>query len=153
MENAVVQKLIDEAVAENPDLFLVHWSITPDKKIEVLVDGDKGLPIEEVVRISRHIVDNLDREEEDFALTVSSPGLSRSLDQPRQFKKNLGRNIKIQTSEGETKGNIVGADEEKVTLEWSVREPKPVGKGKHNVVKSAVIPYIDIKKAIIQLDI
>ncbi|MDG4950269.1 ribosome assembly cofactor RimP [Weeksellaceae bacterium KMM 9724] len=153
MENAVIQNLIDEAIAENPELFLVDWSVSPSNKIEVLVDGDNGLSIDEVVRISRHIDQNLDRDVEDYSLTVSSPGLSRSLDQPRQFKKNIGRKIKIQTEEGESKGTIVSADEEKVTLEWKVREPKPIGKGKHTVQKSVDIPYENIVKAIIQIDI
>lgn len=117
------------------------------------MDGDHGLPIDEVVRISRHIEHNLDREKEDFALTVSSPGLSRPLEQPRQFKKNLGRKIKIQTHESEVTGTIVAADKEKVKLEWTVKEPKPIGKGKHLVVKNQSIPYKDIEKAIIQLDI
>lgn len=153
MDKAEVQKLIYEAIAENKELFLVDWSISPANKIEVLVDGDNGLPIEEVVRISRHIEHNLDREKEDFALTVSSPGLSRSLDQPRQFKKNLGRKIKIQTNEGEFIGTIIEAKKEEVNIEWSVREPKPIGKGKHLVIKNASIAYKDIEKAIIQLDI
>lgn len=153
MENTVVQNLIDEAIAENKDLFLVDWSISAGNKIEVLVDGDHGLPIDEVVRISRHIEHNLDREKEDFALTVSSPGLSRSLDQPRQFIKNIDRKIKIQTAEGESKGKIVAADDKEVTLEWKVREPKPIGKGKHTVQKSVTIPYEKIEKAIIQIDI
>lgn len=153
MNKAEIQKLIDEAIAENRDLFLVDWSLSPSNKIEVLVDGDHGLPIDEVVRISRHIEHNLDREKEDFALTVSSPGLSRPLEQPRQFKKNLGRKIKIQTHESEVTGTIVAADKEKVKLEWTVKEPKPIGKGKHLVVKNQSIPYKDIEKAIIQLDI
>lgn len=153
MEDAVVQKLIEEALAVNKDLFLVDWSISPAKKIEVLVDGDKGLPIEEVVRISRHIENNLDRDEFDFALMVSSPGLSRPLSVPRQYIKNVGRKLKVETSEGVTTGTIISADQEKVTLEWTAREPKPIGKGKHNVVKTATFYYKDIDKAIIQLDI
>ncbi len=50
-------------------------------------------------------------------------------------------------------GVLSEVNDDEVTLDWETKEPKPVGKGKHNVVKSAVIPYIDIKKAIIQLDI
>lgn len=148
-----VAHLIEEAVAENPDLFLVDWSITPAHQIEVLVDGDNGLPIEEVVRISRHVEHNLDREEADFSLTVSSPGINRPLELPRQFIKNLNRKIKLNTLENvEIKGTIVAADEDKVTLSWKTREPKPIGKGKHTVEKTQEIPYAEIKKAVIQID-
>lgn len=153
MNLSEVQNLINEAVAENPELFLVDWSISPSNKIEVLVDGDNGLPIDEVVRISRHIEHNLDRESEDFALTVSSPGVTRPLETPRQYKKNLGRRLELKTKENQYKGVIVEVDETSVTLEWKAREPKPIGKGKHTVTKTEKIMFENIDKATIQIDI
>lgn len=153
MNLSEVQNLINEAVAENPELFLVDWSISPSNKIEVLVDGDNGLPIDEVVRISRHIEHNLDRESEDFALTVSSPGVTRPLETPRQYKKNLGRRLEVQTKENQYKGVIIEVDETSVTLEWKAREPKPIGKGKHTVTKTEKIMFENIDKATIQIDI
>ena len=153
MNLSEVQNLINEAVAENPELFLVDWSISPSNKIEVLVDGDNGLPIDEVVRISRHIEHNLDRESEDFALTVSSPGVTRPLETPRQYKKNLGRRLEVQTKDNQYKGVIVEVDETSVTLEWKAREPKPIGKGKHTVTKTEKIMFENIDKATIQIDI
>ena len=153
MNLSEVQNLINEAVAENPELFLVDWSISPSNKIEVLVDGDNGLPIDEVVRISRHIEHNLDRESEDFALTVSSPGVTRPLETPRQYKKNLGRRLELKTKENQYKGVIIEVDETSVTLEWKAREPKPIGKGKHTVTKTEKIMFENIDKATIQIDI
>ena len=153
MNTAEIQKLIDEAIAENQELFLVDWSLKSGNKIEVLVDGDNGLSIDEVVRISRHIEHNLDREKEDFSLIVSSPGLDRSLNTERQFRKNIGRKIKINTAAGEFNGEITAAGPEALTLQWKAREPKPVGKGKHTVTKTEEISYNDIQKAIIQVDI
>ena len=88
MDKNKINTLIEEAIEANSELFLVDWSLSAGNKIEVLVDGDNGLPIDEVVRISRHIEHNLDREAEDFSLTVSSPGLSRPLEMPRQYIKN-----------------------------------------------------------------
>lgn len=153
MNKSEIQRLIDEAVSANPELFLVDWSISAANKIEVLVDGDNGFPIDEVVRISRHIEHNLDREKEDFSLTVSSPGLSRPLELPRQFIKNTGRKIKVNLEGKELTGTITEAGEESLTLEWESREPKPVGKGKHTVTKTEKVDYKDIQKAIIQVEI
>lgn len=147
-----VERLVIEAVAENKELFLVDWSISSDNRIEVLVDGDNGLPIEEVVRISRHIEHNLDREESDFSLTVSSPGLSRPLEFPRQYKKNVGKRIKVKTQEKELVAKLKEADDEGVLLYWKQREPKPKGKGKHTVEKEERLLYKEIEKAIIQVD-
>ncbi|MRJ09595.1 ribosome assembly cofactor RimP [Ornithobacterium rhinotracheale] len=149
-----VAQLIKEAIAENPALFLVDWGIDAQNQIQVLVDGDEGLPMEEVVRISRHIEHNLDRDAEDFALMVSSPGVDYPLQSERQFKKNIGRLLKVKTeSQGEIKARLEEVNEEGITLTWKQREKKPVGKGKRTVEKVEQIPFADIKKAVVQIEI
>lgn len=148
-----IEQLIQEALEENPSLFLVDWEINTENHIEVLVDGDEGLPIDEVVRISRHIEHNLDRDETDFSLTVSSPGATRPLEIPRQFKKNIGRKLKVKTDGKEFKGELIEADEESITLQWKQREKKPLGKGKHTVTKVEKIAYEAVNKATVELEI
>ena len=153
MNQELVKKLIHEAVEENPLLFLVDWKISADNSIEILVDGDEGLSIEEIVRISRHVEHNLDREEADFSLNVSSAGVGNPLVLPRQYKKNIGRTLKITRTDGskEMEGELVSADEQGIVLKWTTREPKPVGKGKITVEKEENITYTDIKKAIVKI--
>ncbi|WP_291051616.1 MULTISPECIES: ribosome assembly cofactor RimP [unclassified Empedobacter] len=151
MDSSKVKQLIDEAIAENPSLFLIDWKITPDDKIVILADGDEGLSVEEIVRISRYVEHNLDREECDFALEVSSPGVGSNLTMPRQFAKNVGRTLEATLNDKVVEGEIVEADEEGVTIFWEAREPKPVGKGKITVEHEEKINYADIKKAIIKV--
>lgn len=153
MNQELVKQLIEEAILENPTLFLVDWKISPDYSIEILVDGDEGVSIDEIVRISRHVEHNLDREEADFSLNVSSAGVGNPLLLPRQFRKNIGRTLKVTKTDGskEFEGELILADEESIVLKWSVREPKPVGKGKHTVEKEEKIRYTDIKKAIVKI--
>ena len=154
MDKALVKELIDGALAGNPAVFLVDWSISPDNDIKVWVDGDDGVDLEEIIRISRAIEhsDRLDREAEDFSLSVSTPGVDAPLKLKRQYVKNTGRTLSVETVSGEkAEGELTEAGEDAVTLSWSVREPKPVGKGRHTVVKTAVIPYCDIKKAVVKL--
>ncbi len=153
MNQELVKQLIDEAIAENPKLFLVEWKISADNSIEILVDGDEGLSIDEIVRISRHVEHNLDREEADFSLNVSSAGVGNPLVLPRQFKKNIGRTLKITKTDGgkDIEGELEFADDEFIVLKWTAREPKPVGKGKHTVEKEEQISYKDIKKAIVKI--
>ncbi|GEM50950.1 ribosome assembly cofactor RimP [Empedobacter brevis] len=151
MDSSKVKQLIDEAIAENPSLFLIDWKITPDDKIIILADGDEGLSVEEIVRISRHVEHNLDREECDFALEVSSPGVGSNLTMPRQFAKNVGRILEATLDDKVMEGEIVEADEEGVTIFWEAREPKPIGKGKITVEHEEKINYADIKKAIIKV--
>ena len=104
--------------------------------------------MEDCIKVSRAIENNLDREEEDFSLEVMSSGVSESLTMPRQFKKNIGRTLKVKVKEGsEVEGVISDADEKAVTLKWKTREPKPIGKGKVTVQKEAILPYVDIVEA------
>lgn len=151
MDSNKVKQLIDEAIAENSSLFLIDWKITPDDKIIILADGDEGLSVEEIVRISRHVEHNLDREECDFALEVSSPGVGSELTMPRQFVKNVGRTLEATLNDKVIEGEIVEADDEGVTVFWEAREPKPLGKGKITVEHEEKINYADIKKAIIKV--
>lgn len=152
MDSNKVKQIVEEAIAANPALFLIEWKISPDDKISILADGDEGLSIEEIVRISRFVENNLDREECDFSLEVSSPGVGTPLVMPRQYKKNIGRLLEV-TLNNDTKveGEIVEADEEGVVLWWETREPKPLGKGKITVEKEEKINYADIKKAIVKV--
>ncbi|WP_313383771.1 ribosome assembly cofactor RimP [Chishuiella sp.] len=151
MDSNKVKQLIEEAIAENPSLFLIEWKISPDNKISILADGDEGLSIEEIVRISRHVEHNLDREECDFALEVSSPGVGSNLTIPRQYQKNVGRILEVTLNDKVMEGEIVEADEEGVIIFWESREPKPLGKGKITVEHEEKINYADIKKAIIKV--
>ena len=153
MNQELVKQLIEEAIEENPSLFLVEWKISPENAIEILVDGDEGVSIEEIVRISRHVEHNLDREEADFSLNVSSAGAGNPLILPRQFKKNIGRTLKIVKKDGEkdVEGELTEANENEILLKWTTREPKPVGKGKHTVEKQEKIIYSNIKKAIVKI--
>lgn len=152
MNQDLIKQLIDEAIEENPSLFLVDWKVSADNSIEILVDGDQGLPIEEIVRISRHVEHNLDREADDFSLNVSSPGVGNPLTIPRQYIKNIGRTLKVsREGEKDIEGELVEADDEKIVLKWTAREPKPIGKGKHTVEKQESIAYKEIKKAVVKI--
>ena len=148
MNKERVKQLLTEALDENEELFLIELSFLAENKIYIEVDGNMGVNLKECIRISRHINNNLDREEEDFSLDVLSAGVSRPLSLPRQYKKNLGRNLQVKTTQGQTiEGKITQTTDTEVTLEWKAREPKPVGKGKVTVQKQAVLPYTDIVEA------
>ena len=146
-----VRDLVDEALALNESLFLIDLSISVNNKIQVTVDGDNGVPLSECIRISRNVEHNLDREEEDFSLEVTTPDSSHPLEEKRQYIKNINRILKVKTAEEELEGTLVEADDNKIVLNWKAREPKPVGKGKVTVQKTATIDYKDIKEAKVKI--
>lgn len=142
-----VEKLVEEAIEENPKLFLIDLKISPDNKINVIVDGDEGISIKECMRISRNVEHNLDRETVDFSLEVSSPGLTEPFVNKRQFNKNLGKTLKVKTETDTFEGELTEINDDNIVLTWKIREPKPIGKGKVTVSKEAVLPYKDIVEA------
>jgi len=143
-----VTELLHKALEDNPSLFLLDLEITDANQIRITIDGDNGVTVEDCIAVSRAIEHNLDREELDFSLDVMSAGASEPLTLPRQYKKNLGRKLKVKTQDGNTvEGELTHVSDESVTLEWKAREPKPVGKGKVTVEKEAVIPFKEIVEA------
>ena len=142
-----VTELLDTALIERPDLFLIDFSINTENHIKVIVDGDNGLLVEDCMFISRAIEHNLDREEQDFSLEVMSAGAASPLTHKRQYKKNIKRTLSVRTGSEEIEGTLTEATDDNITLEWKVREPKPIGKGKITVRKEANIPYEQIVEA------
>ncbi len=143
-----VAQLLKSALEENKSLFLIDLNISEDNQIRVILDGDKGVTVEDCMAISRAIEHNLDREENDFSLEVMSCGVSEPLTFPRQYKKNVGRSLKVKTKKEEKiEGELVAANDENCTLTWSAREPKTIGKGKVTVQKEVTIPYKEIVEA------
>lgn len=151
MDQKLVTKLVDEAILENESLFLIELSFLEGNKIKIIVDGDEGVSIKECIRISRHVEHNLDREEEDFGLEVTSPDISHPLRVRRQYLKNMNRILKVKTEDQELEGTLVSANDKEISLRWKTREPKPIGKGKVTVEKNASIAFSSIKEAKVKI--
>jgi len=142
-----VTPLLEKCLEEHPELFLIDLSISEANHIRVIIDGDAGVKVEDCMAVSRAIEHNLDREEEDFSLEVLSAGVSEPLQNMRQYKKNVGRKLKVKTAEETVEGELTEVTDEAVKLQWKAREPKPIGKGKVTVQKEAIVPYQDIVEA------
>lgn len=144
-----VLQLLNDGLAEKPELFLIDFSISDTQKILVTLDGDHGVTLQDCIDISRAIEHNIDREEHDFALEVASAGLSTPLKMVRQYRKNVGRILKVKTATENIEAKLDDVNEEFITLSWSAREPKKIGKGKETVEKRIELPYSEIKEAIV----
>ena len=146
-----VEKLLSDALAEKPSVFLIDLQITEGYKIIVTLDGDNGVTLQDCIDISRAIEHNLDREEHDFSLEVASGGVSTPLKLVRQYKKNVGRTLKVKTATGVIEARLAEAHDSHIVLEWEAREPKKVGKGKETVSKRLELPYADIVEAVVTI--
>jgi ribosome maturation factor RimP len=150
MRNKVIT-LVNEAIAENDTLFLIDLKFSENNGILVVVDGDSGVPLSECIRISRHVEHNLDREEEDFSLEVTTPNVTDPLVDQRQYNKNIDRTLIVRTENEKFEGKLMEVTEQDILLQWKAREPKPIGKGKITVVKEKKIPLSEIKQAKVKL--
>ena len=147
-----VAELLEQSLQKRSDLFLIDFEILDGNKIRIVIDGDSGVLVEDCMYVSRAIEHNLDREEHDFSLEVSSAGATTPLKDKRQFKKHIGRRLFVSTFEKQKyEAVLADADDLNIVLEWKAREPKPIGKGKVTVQKTAMISYQDIEKAQIKL--
>ena len=142
-----VEMLLNEAFEKRPDLFPISQNVGTDQSIRIILDGDNGVSLKDCMEISRAVEHQLDREEFDFSLEVSSAGATALLEFPRQYHKHLGRTLEVKAGELEVIGTLESIGEQGITLSWKAREPKPVGKGKHTVRKEEVIPFSEIEKA------
>ena len=68
-------------MSKDPSLFLIESrNSVEDNKIAIVLDGDNGVPLNQCIRVSRAVEGNLDREEEDFCLEVSSPDITKTFE-------------------------------------------------------------------------
>jgi len=130
-----VSRSLEEALVEKPSLFLIDVTISDSFKITVTLDGDSGVALQDCIDISRYIENNLDREECDFSLEVASAGVSSPLKNSRQYKKNIGRTLQVETQTTTIEAKLTEANDDFIVLEWEAREPKKIGKGKETVQK------------------
>jgi ribosome maturation factor RimP len=143
--------LITEHLGNGP-IFATGVRISSDNQINVFLDGDDGVTIKDCVGLSRHLEKILDEKGLDFALDVSSHGATTPLIMPRQYKKHIGREFEIKLEDGtKTEGSLVEFNGDEIVLENSVRENKPIGKGKITVIKKQIIKYNQIKESKVKL--
>ena len=147
-----IEELLGGFLEERKDLFLVDLKFSASDDITVILDGDQGVTLQDCLDASRAIEFNMDREEHDFSLQVMSAGISEPLTTPRQYRKNIGRELDLlMTDSTKIEGELAKVEEDKITLILRYRKPKEVGKGKVDVVEEKEIPYTEIKKALVTI--
>ena len=67
----ILESLFEEFFKENKSLFLVDFSMEAFK-IDIKIDGDKGVKISDCIALSKHIKNHFDSELDDYNLNVSS---------------------------------------------------------------------------------
>ena len=134
--------------------FLVDVSVSKDNDIVVTIESENGkIELDDCVALSRYFETQFDREVEDYSLTMTSAGLDQPFKVLRQFEKAVGTKVEVQLKGGKKMVALLeAADEESVTLKYSVKEAVE-GKKKKELVEhvdrftmdqvNAVRPFIE----------
>lgn len=120
-----VKAVIEEVLQSRDDLFLVDALLQgngPNKRLIILIDGDSGVTIDDCAEVSRKFSKTFDgiSQLEHYLLEVSSVGVDRPLSLHRQYKKNVGRNIRvIDIEDKKIEGTLSAVSEREIVLELS----------------------------------
>jgi ribosome maturation factor RimP len=93
--------------------------------VRVIVDRDGGVNLDAVADVSRAVSVALDAAEEtggellsgEYQLEVSSPGVDRPLTQPRHWRRNVGRLVRVAAGDRQVTARVVAADADRVALD------------------------------------
>jgi ribosome maturation factor RimP len=147
----IIDAINDEIVARG--FFIVEVFVTKDNDVTLTVESETAtVELDDCVSLSRFFETKFDREVEDYSLTVSSAGLDQPFKVQKQFEKAVGSKVEVSLKGGKKMvATLVAADQESITLKYSVKEAVE-GKKKKELVEhedrftmdqvNAVRPYI-----------
>jgi ribosome maturation factor RimP len=116
--------------------FLVDVTVSKDNDIVVTIESENGkIELDDCVALSRYFESQFDREKEDYSLTMTSAGLDQPFKVLKQYLKAVGTKVEVQLKGGKKMvALLAAADEESVTLKYSVKEAVE-GKKKKELVE------------------
>ena len=148
----IIDAINDEIVARG--FFIVEVFVTKDNDVTLTVESETAtVELDDCVSLSRFFETKFDREVEDYSLTVSSAGLDQPFKVQKQFEKAVGSKVEVSLKGGKKMvATLVAADQESITLKYSVKEAVE-GKKKKELVEhedrftmdqvNAVRPHIE----------
>ncbi|MCS6973023.1 MAG: ribosome maturation factor RimP [Cyclobacteriaceae bacterium] len=140
-----IRQLAEEQLT-NPAHFVVDVVLslrrTP-KKITVILDGDDGISVEDCAELNRTLSVALDKEdvfEDSYLLEVTSPGLDQPLRLLRQYRKNIGRKVRVKGTSFTAEGVLKAVTDQGIVLQ-AVKSKKETA--------DREIPFTEIEKTIV----
>ena len=119
---------------------------TPGNEIELTIDSDTSVGIDACVALSRAVEADLDRDAEDFSLTVASAGIGSELRTLRQYRKLVGRPVEVLLTNGvKILAHLDEATDEGVTLSYEEKQAVEGRKRKQPVKVTRSYPFAQIK--------
>jgi ribosome maturation factor RimP len=143
-----IKRIISTTLAD-PNQFIVDVIVSGHKgpkKVLVLVDGDRGVNIDDCANLSREISKVFEDSQvfdESYLLEVSTPGLDQPLKLKRQYFRNIGRKVRVVLRDSTQEGKLTEVSAETVRIE------QELGVGKRKEIKTLDIPFSEIEKTFV----
>lgn len=90
-----------EEILTGTGFFLVDIQVSRGNLIQVFLDHADGINLDQCAEFSKKIEEKLSRDEEDYELQVSSPGLGQPIRVIPQYRKAIGQKLEILLTDGE----------------------------------------------------
>ena len=111
IKEVLIRNLAEQHLAAT-DKFIVSVKVSAGNNVKVFIDADSEVTISDCAQLSRFIESQLKVSGENFNLEVSSAGLDSPMLLHRQYKKNIGREVKISLkNKKEIIGTLTGITE------------------------------------------
>ena len=124
MNIALIIKEMEPEVAKR-GCFITDVSVSADNDIVIAIESEEGtVEMDDCVAVSERFQEIFNRDEEDYALTVTSAGLDQPFKILKQYRKAVGSLVEVKTRDGrKIIGTLTSAEEEAFTLAYEAREP------------------------------
>lgn len=141
----IVNQLVEELL-EGSANYLVDLVVTPDHRIIIEIDAEKGVSIDDCVHLNRQLVEKLSPEIEEYELEVSSAGITEPFKVLRQYQKNEGKEVEVLTRDGKKLSGMLGeATETGFQLKVEKKVKEEGAKRKTTVEENLIFSYTEIK--------
>lgn len=129
-----------------------------DRIVQVLVDYEEGtasVTLDEIAEVSQAISTALDADskldQSPYELEVSTPGVSRPLTEPRHWRRNVGRTVRVNLlGQENVSGELTEVREDGITIVPTVEPPKKGMKVKRGEPQE--IDFSDIRRGNVEVD-
>ncbi|MGB3619163.1 MAG: ribosome maturation factor RimP [Catalinimonas sp.] len=132
-----------------PEFYVVDVQLQGHRlrpKVVVLIDGDRGVTVDDCAAVSRALNERIEAEElmtDGYVLEVSSPGVDHPLTEPRHFPRHVGRKVAVTLRDGaQVEGTLRECTDEALRL-----EVKPKGRGRKSDGEARTLLFEDVEYA------
>ncbi len=140
-----IQSIVEPYLAEK-GFFLVSIKCSPANEIEILIDSMESIDIDQCIQLSRYIETRLNRDEEDFELTVGSAGIGDPFKIPEQYRKHTGKEVEVVLRNGnKLKGILSDVRENTIKITYEKKMPVEGKKKKEIISVTDELLFSDIK--------